>query len=260
MTMLRLNLLIFVIGVSLAQFTYAQDEIEIGDDGGSVHKGMVIVEPTNVVSTNVGGEYNLIPYRERRRRWGGTFAVDYSTYNPINYQPDFAITSFKDVYRNPDLPMIDISFTVKRNMAWGSLGGEFSVGFYKNISDNPNYVDSQLSLTPIKLGAIFFLDTLAPEPTVVPYISGGAYVAYYREELDATSLNGTTQAAPYVHGGLQFQLDWIDRAAARVAYHDSGIESSFFFIEARKQFASAKASDPDLSDDISFAGGLRVEF
>lgn len=254
-----MSLLIFVIGVSASGLAYAQDEISA--DGGSVHPGMVLVELPQTLSTGVGAEQILKPYRERRARWGGTFALDYSSYEPVNYEPDFFAGEFGDVYTSPETPMLDLSLTVKRNLSFGSLGVEMAAGFYSNDSDNLLNSDSTLQLIPVRLGAIFFLDTLSPEPYIVPYVSGGGYVMLFSEKQTAgVTKNGTTQVAPYANLGVQFQLDWIDRPHARIAYEDSGIESSFLMLEVRKQMASSAAKDPDFSNEVSFAAGLRVEF
>lgn len=256
----RASLLIIVIGVFFSVFAYAEDEIETNDDGGSTKPGMVLVEPTHIVATSVEGEYRLESYRERRKRWGGTVGIAYSTYEPINYEPDFVARDFSDVYTSPEMPMIELSVSVKRNFSFGSLGGEVGVGVYTNESDNLQLGDSTLTLIPVRAGAVFYLDMISAEPTFVPYIAGGVYTMVFKETLEGVSKNGNTQAAPYFNGGIAFQLDWIDRQAARVAYEDSGIESSFFFLEVRKQMASANAADKDFSNDVSFAAGLRSEF
>lgn len=223
---------------------------------------MVLVEPTNIIATAVNGEYRLKPYRDRRKRWGGTFSVLYSTYEPVHYEPDFAPPGeFKEVYTQPDLPTVEIGFSVKRNMSFGSFGGEFAVSTYNNNSDNTDLSDSELNLYTLRAGGIVFLDMISPEPYVVPYASAGAYTVIFRESVTdgGVSRNGNTMVAPYVTGGVQFQIDWIDRKAARVAYESSGIESSFVTLEVRKQIKSSAAKDPDFSDDVSFAAGLRVE-
>jgi hypothetical protein len=255
----RLRLLIIVIGVFWSGLTCAQDEV--GEDGASIHPGMVIVEPTNVLTATADKqEYRLQPYRERRPRWGVAVGVDYSTYTPASYQPDFVTLPFDQVYHSASMPMVDLTFVVKRNLDWGSLGGEVSVGVYQSDSFDPNVVDSTLHLYPVHLGGIFFLDMIAPEPYVVPYISGGAYTMIFKEQTTGTSKNGNTQVAPYVNGGVQLQLDWIDRKAARVAYEDSGIESSYLTLEVRKLMKSSAEKDPDFSDSVTFAAGVRVEF
>jgi hypothetical protein len=256
----RLRLLIIVIGVLLSGLAYAQDEISI--DGASVHPGMVIVEPDNIVKTAVDGNYALVPYLERRPRWGTTFSVEYSTYEPVHYEPDFAPTmDFSDVYLSPDLPEIEAQLTVKRNLSWGSLGGELAAGVYQNSSDiDTSIADSSLSLIPVRLGAVFALDALMKEPYFVPYISGGGYIMVYTETSGSSTHHGSTQVAPYLNGGVEFGLNWLDRNSARDAYEDTGMESTYLFVEARKMFKSMDPSDPDFSNDVSFASGLRLEF
>jgi hypothetical protein len=149
---------------------------------------------------------------------------------------------------------------IKRNGSFGSFGLEIGAGIYQNKSDNPTYGDSALRLIPIRLGAALFLDTLGPEPIVVPYIAGGAYTISFREELGGNSHNGNTQVAGYVHAGLAFQLDWIDRKAARVSFQDSGIQSTFIYLEGQNYMKSGNVQDGDFSSDINYAAGFRVEF
>lgn len=221
---------------------------------------MVLVEPDNIVRTSVEGEYKLKSYKERRNRWGGTVSVGYSSYEPINLEPDVGAAAFDEIYTTPDLPMIEIAAGVKRNFDFGSLGGEISVGVYTNKSDETTFGDSTLNLYPLRVGGVFYLDMMSSEPLFVPYVAGGIYTMVYKESLPATSLNGNTQIAFYGNLGIQSSLDWIDRAAARVAYESSSIQSSYIFVEARMQTGSAKASDPDFSNPIAFAAGLRVEF
>lgn len=255
-----LRLLIIVIGIFLSGLAYAQGEGEVNEDGGSTKPGMVLVEPDNIVKTAVEGEYRLKPYRERRGRWGMTFSAAYSTYEPLDYEPDQVTEDFADVYSTPEMPMIEIALGVKRNLDFGSLGGEVAVGVYMNESDDPTLGHSTLQLIPIKLGATLYLDTLASEPLFVPYIAGGVYTISYKESLGGTSNNGNTQVAFYANAGVEMQLDWIDRENARVAYESSGIQSSFLFAEVRTMTEGGAEGDPNLASSMSFAGGLRVEF
>lgn len=255
-----MKLLILVIGIFSSALTYAQDEIPVSEDGGSTHPGMVLVEPDNVVRTSVEGVYKLKPYKERRERWGGTVSLGYSSYEPINYEPDGAAVNFDEVYTSPDMPMIELAVGVKRNLAFGSVGGELSVGVYTNESDETTFGDSTLNLYPIRGGAAFFLDMISQEPTFVPYVAGGVYTIMYKESREGTSHNGNSQVAFYGNLGIQFSLDWIDREAARVAYESSGIQASYLFLEARTQTASSGKNDPDFGNSMAYAGGLRVEF
>lgn len=212
------------------------------------------------MSTEVAGEYQLVPHRDRRSNWGGTASLIYSSFEPVYYEPNFFAGNFEDIYSSSDLPLIEIVIERKRNYAFGSVGVQFGFSGYQNDSDSPDLVDSSLLLLPIRLGVTVAFDNLTPEARFVPYLSAGAYTVVYREELAGNSYNGNTQLAPYFHGGLAISVDWIDRKAARISYEDSGIESSYVFVEARKQLASAQSSDPDFESDVHFAGGIRVEY
>jgi hypothetical protein len=252
------KLLVIAIGVFSSGLAYAQDEIMSEDQASSAK--MVIVEPTHTMTTEIEGEYRLVSHRERRSNWGMTASLLYSSFEPVNYEPNFAALEYKDVYTTPEMPMIEMVVSSKMNLELGSVGIELGFGGYKNESDHQDLLESSLLLIPVRLGLVLALDNIGPEALLVPYVSLGAYTVFYREGLGGNSFNGNTQPAPYFHGGLAVSLDWIDRRAARIAYEDSGIQSSYVFAEARKQMASDAGSDPDFESDIYWAAGVRVEF
>ena len=222
---------------------------------------MVIVEPTGVISTEVEGEYRLVPYLERRKKWGVTASAGYSSYEPINYEPDFVTMAADEVYSSPDTPMILLSMSVKRNAEFGSLGGELMVGIYNNNSDvDPTIVESTLQLIPIYLGLVLNLDAFSGDPYFVPYVSGGLYTVLYKEEADTRTLNGNTQVAPYLKGGVAFLLDWLDKKAARTGYEESGVQSSYLYAEAMSHMESSAIQDKDFSNDLNWGLGVKVEF
>lgn len=254
----RLNLLIFVFGIIWSGLAYAEDEDrkELG-----LKDGMVLVEQGISTTSEVKEEYSLLPYRDRRPRWGSTYSVGYSSYEPVNYDPDFVTASFSDIYKSPDLPLIELAVAMKRNMKIGSLGFELGVGIYRNNSDNTDLSDSSLQVIPVRLGLVLALDTLTPNPYLVPYAGAGAYTMVFKEELaGGSSNNGNTQAALYFHGGLQMSLGWIDPTGARLAYQESGVEGTFIYAEVQSYMASSNVADGDFSNTTSYAGGLRLEF
>lgn len=224
-------------------------------------KKLVYVEPTNISETSANGQYQLVPYRERRGRWGWLFSAGASSYQPLNYIAAFAPPSagYRGVYGAPTAPMLELRVAYKRNFALGSLGLELAGGFFRNANSDPAFVGSTLTLVPARVGAIYSMDVLAPEPYIVPYIAGGGYMEYYEESYNGVTVHGTTALAPYVNGGLAFSLNWIDRYAARVAYEEEGIENSFLYIEVGKYFQSSNKKDPDFSDTYDFGAGFRVE-
>jgi hypothetical protein len=251
-----LQLAILVIGIILSGLAYAEDEDEI-----RAKKGLVFVEPSSVTSMEVQEEYKLVPYLERRHPWGFAFSFGYSTYEPVYYEPDFSPVGFSDVYKSAELPLLELVITVKRNLSIGSVGMEFGAGSYQNSSDNKELSDSSLTLIPLRAGGVFHLDALTPEPMFVPYLGGGAYTIIFREELDGgSSHNGNTQVAAYFHGGVGFSLSWLDREGARQAFQESGVESTYAYLELQKYMASSNTVDGDFSNDVSYAGGIKIEF
>lgn len=240
----------------VASFSYAEGEIS---QESANAKGLVYVEPDHIEAIKEDKEYRLEPYRVRRPRWGKTFSVGYSAYEPSNYEPNFAAVAYSDIYTSAELPMVDFTFMLKRNLSFCSFGGELSAGMYQNRSDDPEFIDSTLNLYPLRFGGVLLLDTLMAEPYIVPYVAGGGYLMFYKEALGDSSFNGNTLMAGYFRGGFAFQLDWIDPKGARTSYSESGIESSFIYLEGMTQMAGGDKQDPDFSSDFTWAAGLRIE-
>ncbi len=240
----------------MSGLAYAEDE----DPEELRKKGLVVVEPINVIVVREDADISLTPYRDRRPRWGVTASVGYSSYEPLNYEPDFVTANFADVYGNPSIPMLDILFSVKRNMSFGSLGVEFGAGYYAVSSRDASLGESTLNLIPARLGAVVALDTLSASPIFVPYFAAGAYTMVFDESLGGNSHNGNTQVSAYIHGGVAISLHWIDRVGSIVAYRESGVEATYAYLEAQKYIAAGADADGDFSNEISYAGGIRLEF
>lgn len=223
---------------------------------------LVLVEPMGLYTYSADGSItNLKPYSERRTPWGGTFGLSYVLYEPNRYDPDFISLSYKDVYPAPDLDLLEVEFSVKRNFRFGSIASQIGVGLFKAKSNL--YSDgssSELSLIPIRVGVRLALDTLWGQAYLVPYADGGGYIVMYDEALPPLKNTGNTQVAPYWAVGALFSLDWIDRTSAISAYEDSGIEGTFLFAEARQLISSGAASDPNFGSDVHLAAGLKIEF
>ncbi len=225
------------------------------------------VEPKLVFPSDVRGVYYLVPYKYRRPSWGKTFSIGLSTYTPKNYEPDFAAVTFDAAYGSADLPLMNLSFSVKKNFAFGSMGVEGSAGYYKNSSRSsvdiagvPTALDTTLSIYPLSIGGIITLDNLFYEPFIAPYFSGGVYSMFYRESRTTGAVTGNTQVSPYYSVGAQFQLDWLDRAAAREAYEEGGVESTYIYLEARGFIQSNVVQDPNFGSTLHANAGMRMEF
>ena len=219
----------------------------------------VEVEPNNLLPSDITGVYYLIPYRNRRDNWGQTFSLGYSSFTPVNYEPNFVSADYTDIYVTAEMPLIEFQFTLKRNLSIGSFGAEVAIGFYKNQSDS-DLIESSLQLIPVRLGANLYLDNLWFEPYAVPYVAGGLYTMIYDEKVSSSSFGGNTQVAPYVSLGVQVQMNWADAEAARISYTESGIENTFLYLEGRQFIMSQAAADPDFSTGFNWGAGMRVEF
>lgn len=256
--MRQLRLLIIVIGIFQSGFSYGAEETS---DDYTGKPGMVIVEPSNVITTEVEGEYKLVPYLERRPKWGTTFSVGYSSYEPIFYEPDFVTMDAEELYSSPDTPLIELKIGVKRNAGFGSIGGELGIGIYTNNSDvEATIVESSLEIIPVTLAATITLDALGKEPLFAPFVSGGFYTMIFKEQADTRSVNGNTQVAPFVSAGVNLLLDWLDRRSARQAFTDSGVQASYLYASVNTYLESSGETDKDFSNEFNWATGLKVEF
>jgi len=251
-------LLVLYIGTFCSALNAAQEEPDIEELS---KKGLVYVEPSDVVKITATTEDEVIlPYKDRRFKWGFEFTLGDSTYEPINYQPAFTQHSYGEMYGQPWAGMPGGRIVVKRNMDFMSIGVEAGGGYQDNDRSRKEIASTDLQLTEVRVGAIAYLDMLFSQPWVVPYCSGGAYTIIYKETLGGNGSGGRTQPAPYVNCGLNILLDWMDRKAAFEAYKESRIKGSFVYVEARKYFKSANATDEDFSNQANLDFGLAVEF
>lgn len=227
-------------------------------------QNLVEVESNNVLPSELNSSLAIVPYKDRRRKWGHAFSVSYSFYKPAYYKSDYInpeLADFELDYGSPQIPLIEISYTHKWNFSLGSLGGEMSYGYYSNDADDFDLLgDANLQLQMARVGVKFTMDNLFSEPIVAPYFSTGIYSVLYDETQGGASFNGTTGVAGYWAAGALFQLDWLDKSSAIDAYLESGIENTFLSVEVRQFLASSVEQDPDFSTDPDINIGISVEF
>ena len=225
--------------------------------------GLVDVEPSFTEYSRTNGQFELVPFRERRGKWGNQFSIGYSQYTPYNYASTFAAFDFEETYGfSSEMPLIELQYTLKRNFMWGSIGVEIGGGYYENSSDfELTNIDSTLQIIPVRVGAVLILDGLTRFPYIAPYASVGAYTIIFEEVSEGdNTFGGNTQVAPYFTFGAQINLDWLDPISSRQGYEENGIQATFVYIEGRKFIASTAARDPDFENDIEPNIGLRMEF
>ena len=203
----------------------------------------------------MGEGYKKVPYRQRRVGWGGTTGVSYGSYIPKNY--DSHLLNRTQAYGSQGL--LEFHLNIKKNLNWGSFGMALGVGTYHGDGNNEE-ATSTLDLFPIRLGVQYTMDYLFDEPIIAPYMAGGLYTVFYKEKLkEGKVFEGNTQPSFCAIAGVLIQLDWIDAKSALEAYQESGIENTFFFLEARYFMESQNKTDPNLSTMYTSLG-LKVEF
>ena len=222
----------------------------------------VLVEPLYVNSSKNNNTYELQDYKERRKKWGSVIGLSYSTFEPLDYSPNYSADDFDTVYADAESPLIEFNIYLKRNYSAFSIGLELSVGSYSTKSAATATDDSTLSLTPAKLGVKLAMDALFNEPWIVPYASGGVYTIDYLETQGSGTYEGNTNYAGYYTVGAMFQLNWAEPNAARDAYEESGIENTFLFVEASQLLTSQDSApeDPNFETDVFLKSGISLEF
>ncbi|MDZ4661970.1 MAG: hypothetical protein SGJ18_10180 [Pseudomonadota bacterium] len=202
------------------------------------------------------------PYRDRRESSGAMLSVGYGQFQPTEYQPQFVVESYDEVYSTDETGLYDISLAYKLNFFLGSLSLGIGVGVASSLSaDIALFGDSEVKFIPYRIEVTFALDTLFPQPILVPYGMLGAYAVYYSETEGSKSASGTTEAALFFAGGASLQMDWLFPEEALAAYKENGQESTFLYVEGRKYLASSQTpSDPDFETDIMWNVGVKLEF
>lgn len=200
------------------------------------------------------------PYKERRQRWATLFNIGTNFFNPTQYEPEYAVGSFSDLYGQGAGETIDLSIGAKLNLGnAGALAVLVGWGQFRKAASN----GSSLSLNPITAGAVYYLDTLFREPYVVPYFGGGTYTLQYRETLASNAVGGRTGFGFYYVAGLAFQLDWMDEYGDLHQFEESEVENTFLYVEARGTSAvltPESIRQKDFSNMLHAAAGLRFEF
>lgn len=197
-----------------------------------------------------------VPYKERRGSWGSFYGVQAGTYAPTRYQPDYSAQNYDQYYGSPGMPLTELVFGFKKHAGPISLGLQFSGGIFNEANDSTG---AALSLYPVTGALLLAFDAIGSEPYVVPYGMFGGYTVFYKESVGGLSVQGNTPVATFFAGGLMFQLNAMDLETAREAYEEYGLENTFVYVEARQFMASAQAT-PDMSTNLHFQGGFKLEF
>jgi len=247
-------LLVGICPLKVSAFTEKQTQVQLEYEE---NNEWIIVEPLYVESKITKGEYKLLPYLKRRKKWGTMVGLAYSMFEPTSYVPNHSNDDFSTFYKSASAPLTELQIIIKRHFGSSSLGLDIGIGSYSASSNS----GANLQIIPIRFGGRFALEGLfKEEPIVVPYVSGGAYIAKYSESLSGSNVDGSTGVSFYYNFGVMMQLNWINKNVARVGYEENGVENSFLYIEGRQFLSSSEAKDPDFASELHANLGVSIEF
>jgi len=201
----------------------------------------------------------LASYKERRGDNGFYFGV---TYEPVvfkNYVSFLDGLSYGDIFGSSTLPMINVSFEYKRNMAIGSISGGFIYGGGQ-LSGDGSGEKRTLAVSKVGLDFRYTADNFMDEPYAAPYFAYSMWKMGISEESPNDKFNATTQIGYSYSVGVLLQLDWIDYDVAKKATFDYGLENTFIDVYATQYAKTQAADDPNTSTDFTYGAGLRMEF
>lgn len=213
------------------------------------------------VSNTIEIEYpaeNLLPYRERRPDWGFVAGVKYENFTPTAYRSAVDGASFSSIAGSKSFELIGPEFGAKFNFSIGSLIGTAS---YAQSQLSGKFVDStgpfaiNMSVTRTALHAGYFMDTIWPEPYVVPYAQlDFMNMTYEEKDTVGSSVSGNREGIVGFTGGVLVQLNWMDPGASFDSLDIAGIKNSYL------DLSLSKIEDPKLGNDLDWGVGLLLEF
>ncbi len=200
-------------------------------------------------------ELLLKPFNERKHRFGGSVSVNYNSWNPLDYNPDFfSETDFEEIYGEAETPLISLFLSARWNTALGGMAGTLGAGYYQNEGDS----GSELTVTPLYALFTWTLDTLFGEPYLAPYGTIGIAQMHFTEKLSSQEVGGHDPYF-YYEAGVLIQLDWMDPSSDFDSYVEDGIENTFLSIAMSGMTGSPK-DEKDFTVPASIVAGLKVQF
>ncbi|UXR65759.1 hypothetical protein EZJ49_05790 [Bdellovibrio bacteriovorus] len=199
---------------------------------------------------------NLAPYKERRETHGVYFGLDYEAVNFKNFISTLDGMSYKDVFGEDTVNLVQAGFDYKFNFFLGSLSAGLFYGMGRVDADNSR------SLEISKYGAAFRFtaDMIMNEPYVAPYVGLNVWQMGVSEKSATDSFSATTQLGYNYTVGFLIQLDWIDYDTAKESTFNWGLENTFLDVYATQYAKTEAPDDPNTETDFTYGAGLRFEF
>lgn len=207
----------------------------------------------------------ILPYRERRPRHQLTFNVNYENYAPVAYlspaiaDPNLVSNTYSNVYDLVDIPLVSASLGWKVNVPF--LGIEIAP-FYGvgSVQSKKSGESMSLSLEKYGVRVAAALETIFPEPYVVPYLATQLQMWGIEEVGSTLTYSRTTGYAVGFQAGLLLQLNWLDSAAAARALRESGLQNTYVDLFVQQYGDTSDPEDPLMNSEFNWGAGLRLEY
>ena len=215
-------------------------------------------DPNSLVEVEVP-QNTLADYRDRRLSHGMYVGLTYEQFAPKKFVSAIDAKTYSEMYGDEPIPLVGLNIDYKYNIGIGSLalGAGAAMG---SISDSRSSEDRSLDVTKYAVNVKYTADVLMSEPYVAPYIGFSAYKMSVTDHSPATSKSETTSIGYAYTVGVLLQLDWIDYEVAKQATFNIGLENTFIDIYMTQYAKAGSDSEPNMETDMTFGGGIRVEF
>lgn len=209
---------------------------------------------------------------EESGRWG-SFELAAGTYRP-DIDSDFPVSQgpYEIVFGGGRDWLFKVHAAKSVYVGWGSLEVGAGAGYFQ-AEGNARFQDgtasrekTRLRIFPVRATLTYRFDFLERRLRVplAPYVRGELtrHIWSVSGQGSATGQDGATDGWG-VSGGVALLLDVFDPSLAREMDRDSGVNSTYVFLEVTKNRVDdfGSASSWDLSDEkLSLAGGLLFAF
>jgi hypothetical protein len=215
------------------------------------------------------------PYRSAQNF---AFELRFSPYKPqIDEEPGLANAPYHQTFGSMRrlLIQLELDWQTFRIPHLGTIGPGLSVGYtsmsevVKTVSGRPSGDETALDVFPFYGVAVLRADVLWRELGIpfVPYAKGGMAMGLWRatntgETAVANNVSGKgTTWGLYAAGGVALALDALDLGASRNMDNATGINNTYFFLEAYWLGLNGIGQTDALRiGTVSWAAGLAFEF
>lgn len=245
-----LTILLAFVLVMFAQETFAADSEEQIQDG-----KVEVIYPIE----------NTAPYRDRKENRSIIFG--FSNEKPVfkNFRSRIDDLTYDEIYKSNSVDFFQGELGLKYNFGVGGLGASLMYG-YGEVDRSNNGFNSTLTVAKKGAKLTYTMDTLFKEPYVAPYATVQLLNWDWTEKLVDTTTDaretksGSTQWTTGFQGGFLIQLNWMDPDSALTAQNSSGMNNAFLDIFVSQYAATTGSEDPNFLTDMTYGGGLKLEF